>query len=750
MKRREQIPRRRTRLALAALLALCLCLTSLTGCGSQAAATTAAPGQEETPDWQSQYDLGIRLLEEGNYEEAIVAFLAAIEIDPKKPDAYLGLAEVYLATDEPQKAADVLSQGLEAAEDTQEILAKLEELKEQYPELSIPALESGQGANAGTGEDAKEEAGQDPFSDAVIRAMEEVIPEQFDFAAPFCGGYARVGRLLEDGTMKYFFIDESGQAISGEYDMLTDFREGLALVGTQNSDYEENYYETFRYGYIDTTGREVISLESEVYGLPFYEGMAEIYWYDESGTVYSNLIDREGNKVLPFDCVDVDMGYGGYGLDWRDGRVLPLTGREEASLWAWNPVQFGRVEGSFPVEVYDGTQTCWLAEDFSVVETREGYRQKVGEDLYIYYTSPEDLWEIGTLMNEAGETLAEHVSGYVEEMEDGCLLLQFEGPANENGYSTWYSAIYSRTGERLSEDYAALKEWTGGYIVSKELGENRSITVTDRDFNPLFTTEGNDVSQIGAGYAWEFGGVELENAPALFFRSYTYESGEGVSSGREIVDAAGQVVLADEPGSSLSALSDRYLVRERENETVLYGMDGQQLAVLSGIINLNPAVQEGLYSYRTAEDREAGIYQNRFAYLEEQNGQPALTDTDYEMYLDYNLYRPQELLAEGVLAENKQSALRGPVDVTQPVSLWQGDAQTAEAAGLSLIGNNLYKQAGHVVFLEDWYDWEIGEVSLHTADGSWSSAVYEDMGVLSYNFISFKRGGKWGYLKAVQ
>ena len=35
-------------------------------------------------DWQGQYDLGIRLLGEGKYEEAIIAFTAAIEIAPSR------------------------------------------------------------------------------------------------------------------------------------------------------------------------------------------------------------------------------------------------------------------------------------------------------------------------------------------------------------------------------------------------------------------------------------------------------------------------------------------------------------------------------------------------------------------------------------------------------------------------------------------------------------------------------------------
>ena len=59
------------------------CMLLLTSCGHQ-------------PTWQEQYDLGVRYLSEGNYEEAIIAFTAAIEIDPNKAEAYLSLVDLSL------------------------------------------------------------------------------------------------------------------------------------------------------------------------------------------------------------------------------------------------------------------------------------------------------------------------------------------------------------------------------------------------------------------------------------------------------------------------------------------------------------------------------------------------------------------------------------------------------------------------------------------------------------------------------
>ena len=50
---------------------VCVVLLLLVACGKTA-----------VDSWQEQYDLGMHYLLEGNYEEAILAFSLAIEIDP--------------------------------------------------------------------------------------------------------------------------------------------------------------------------------------------------------------------------------------------------------------------------------------------------------------------------------------------------------------------------------------------------------------------------------------------------------------------------------------------------------------------------------------------------------------------------------------------------------------------------------------------------------------------------------------------
>ena len=62
------------------ILLAALLLLSLAACAKTPAAELTTEPADEAPDWQTKYDLGVRYLSEGNYQEAILAFEAAIEI----------------------------------------------------------------------------------------------------------------------------------------------------------------------------------------------------------------------------------------------------------------------------------------------------------------------------------------------------------------------------------------------------------------------------------------------------------------------------------------------------------------------------------------------------------------------------------------------------------------------------------------------------------------------------------------------
>lgn len=77
--------------------------------------------------WQEQYDLGTRYLSEGNYEEAIIAFTAAIKIDSKRPESFLGLADAYTGTGDLVNAIKTLERGRDQTDDPA-IQERLEQL----------------------------------------------------------------------------------------------------------------------------------------------------------------------------------------------------------------------------------------------------------------------------------------------------------------------------------------------------------------------------------------------------------------------------------------------------------------------------------------------------------------------------------------------------------------------------------------------------------------------------------------------
>ena len=140
-------------------------LAGVTACSGSA----DTQNESDTPTWQEQYDLGVRYLSEGHYEEAIIAFTAAIEIDPKQAlayvgrgdayvqsgeteenlvaaqadyekaieldeasvDAYLGLADVYIRLGDSERALEIIKQGIDRTGDGR-LQIFFDELSERY------------------------------------------------------------------------------------------------------------------------------------------------------------------------------------------------------------------------------------------------------------------------------------------------------------------------------------------------------------------------------------------------------------------------------------------------------------------------------------------------------------------------------------------------------------------------------------------------------------------------------------------
>ena len=114
--RRKPEEKMRLKSFLAVLLALAMS-ASMSACGAK-------------DQWQEQYDLGKKYLDSGNYQEAVVAFKAAITIDSKRAEAYISLADAYTGQNDYKDAADALRQGYAATGD-KSLSDKLDELNKQ-------------------------------------------------------------------------------------------------------------------------------------------------------------------------------------------------------------------------------------------------------------------------------------------------------------------------------------------------------------------------------------------------------------------------------------------------------------------------------------------------------------------------------------------------------------------------------------------------------------------------------------------
>ena len=66
--------------------------------------------------YNHQLSLGARYLEELDYEKAIAAYKAAIDIDPKNPEGYKALAELYMEMDDYEAALAILNVGINLTE----------------------------------------------------------------------------------------------------------------------------------------------------------------------------------------------------------------------------------------------------------------------------------------------------------------------------------------------------------------------------------------------------------------------------------------------------------------------------------------------------------------------------------------------------------------------------------------------------------------------------------------------------------
>lgn len=565
-----------------------------------------------------------------------------------------------------------------------------------------------------------------------ITGMNVVIAPQFDAAGPFIDGRAWVGEKESGGTMKYYFIDEAGKAVSQKYDFVMNFNEGFAVVGLKDNSLEAPA--THRFGYIDREGKEAIPLiypgNEAWHCLSFYQGYAvtlSLAKSEERAVV--GMIDTAGKPLA-----DAEESIP---TDWvrkvsTDPRLLDLTYQLdlENDVIGWSTLQKARAgELEFPVTLYNGEQTAWFDEELNCLLKIEGYgiRDEATKRILQILNLRDPDRQSAKLLNFEGQEIAGGFISLALGPQDQ-LIGSWKDP--ESGEIV--QSLINPQGEAYGEKAIWIMGYSEGYILQKE---PRLYVLTDWQFQPVAEVEADSLGV----YVKEINQGRPIYQPFLSKETFSSTKQGETTWTQEVLNKQGEAILPPLENSVTWPVEEKWLVRAEGGGTqtprlVLYDLEGNPMKVLEGAVNFTVDYAGGEVFYRYV------IGEENHAFKLEADEQGGLVFIEWEGNEQTpTLSRPDE--TERILRENQDSSLLGISDGATPVKLTVGGQTLAEAPGLSLIEKNVFKQAQTV----DRQRLQAKEMTLRTSDGRWESEVCEAIGLLSENKLAFCQDQKWGY-----
>lgn len=264
--------------------------------------------QNQEAKWREQYDLGVRYLSEGNYEEAIIAFTAAIEIDAKRPDGFIGRGDAYALSGDTKENLSA------AQEDYEEAIALDETLPGGWLGLSDVYIRRGDYDKAmEVLREALEKTGNDQSVADKLAEMES--GSFFDSA----GNERRMVYRDGEGTILWwhdYIYNAAGQEIKAiVYDA-----EGNIVDQWEGYEYDDQGRIIRSVGYSFDTGefttvsestyRDGYLVESRYFGMDGTPGGSQQYEYDGQGNQVKTIgYDSNGEMSYYWiHCYD-DKGY---------------------------------------------------------------------------------------------------------------------------------------------------------------------------------------------------------------------------------------------------------------------------------------------------------------------------------------------------------------------------------------------------------------------------------------------------------
>lgn len=218
--------------------------------------------------FEHHYDLGLHYLSEGNYQEAILAFTAAIEIDPKRVEAYVGRGNACIFSGETEENLTLAQADYETALELDDLLAEAW--------LGLIDVYIRRGEVEAALELAREGYASTENEDIFLKLKE--LEEGYAIDS---GGRERRMSYYESGTLSWYHeytYDEKGLKRN-----VASFDSSGNQTGSIELQYDDAMREIVGYGWRGDTG--AVTVIEQEYGEA--NRPVKTVWYDESGAIES-------------------------------------------------------------------------------------------------------------------------------------------------------------------------------------------------------------------------------------------------------------------------------------------------------------------------------------------------------------------------------------------------------------------------------------------------------------------------------
>ncbi len=434
-----------------------LIIAALVTLGTTATAITLGINYSISSRLSNALEAAQRFLSEQNYEQAILEFRAAIELDPLCVEAYLGLADAYIGLGKTDKAIEVLEEGYEKTGD-ELILKKLNKLKDQEQTVEP---ETDPGNTVGP---------DDPMDPEESVQTDEAIDNQTIIAASV--GDMHSVALTMDGVLYTWGDNDCGQLGTGEIDA-NHIPKMITIDG----------------------GKKVVMVEV---------GMADSAAITEDGSLYTwgyNSNGELGNGTASDSYIPVEITIDGgkkvTAVSLGNYHSAAIT--EDGSLYTWGNNEHGQLGDGTTEERYTPTKiTIDGGKKVIAVSLGGGHSAAITEDgsLYTWGWNANGQLGDGTLEDRYTPTKVE---------TDGKKVIAVSLGEQHSAAITEDGALYmwgcngsGRLGNNSSEDLSVPTRITidgGKKVTFVALGSEHSAAITSD--GSLYTWGNNWYGRLG-------------------------------------------------------------------------------------------------------------------------------------------------------------------------------------------------------------------------------------------------------------